>query len=138
VGNRAVQPGRWVEVRDDLRMAHEVRVGRIYEPPGAADGSRVLVDRVWPRGVSKASARLDRWAKEVAPSTELRVWYGHVPARFDEFSERYRDELAQPDRAAALDELRELLRRAPVTLLTATRDMEHTHALVLAEVLRAR
>ena len=118
-------------------MPHDVRVGRIYEPAAVADGSRVLVDRVWPRGVSKASANLDLWAKGVAPSTELRVWYGHEPAKFHEFGARYRNELAQPDRAAALGELGELLRRGPVILLTATRDMEHTHALVLAEVLRA-
>lgn len=118
-------------------MAHDVKVGRIYDPVTGADGARVLVDRVWPRGVSKASARLDRWAKDVAPSTELRVWYGHEPAKFDEFRRRYLAELAQPDRAAAVGELRELMRQAPLTLLTATRDLEHSHALVLVEALRA-
>jgi len=116
-------------------MPHDVRVGRIYDPVSTTEGSRVLVDRVWPRGVSKAAAQLDLWAKDVAPSTELRVWYGHEPSRFEEFSGRYRAELAQPDRVAALTEL---LRRAPLTLLTATRDLDHSHAVVLADVLRAR
>jgi uncharacterized protein YeaO (DUF488 family) len=118
-------------------MRRDVRVRRIYEAASGDDGSRVLVDRVWPRGVSKASAHLDRWAKEVAPSTELRTWYGHDPAKFTEFRRRYLGELAQPDQAAAVGQLRELARNAPITLLTATHDVDHSQAAVLAEALRA-
>ena len=118
-------------------MRRDVRVRRVYEAVAGDDGSRVLVDRVWPRGMSKASAHLDSWAKDVAPSTELRGWYGHDPAKFAEFRRRYLNELAQPDRAAALGQLRELVREAPVTLLTATRDVDHSQAAVLAEALRA-
>jgi uncharacterized protein YeaO (DUF488 family) len=117
-------------------MRRDVRVRRVFEAVSEDDGSRVLVDRVWPRGMSKASAHLDAWAKDVAPSTELRVWYQHEPAKFDEFRRRYLNELAEPDRAAAVDQLRELARHDSVTLLTATRDVEHSQAAVLAEALR--
>lgn len=108
----------------------DVRVKRIYEPAAAEDGTRVLVDRVWPRGVGKDEAALDRWAKDVAPSTELRKWYAHDPAKFAEFACRYRAELAG---SAALAELRAV--RGRLTLLTATRDVEHSQAAVLAAVL---
>ena len=118
-------------------MRRDVRVRRVYEAVSGDDGSRVLVDRVWPRGMSKASAHLDSWAKDVAPSTELRGWYGHDPAKFAEFRRRYLNELAQPDRAATLGQLRDLVRQAPLTLLTATRDVDHSQAAVLAEALRA-
>jgi uncharacterized protein YeaO (DUF488 family) len=118
-------------------MRRDVRVRRVYEAVSDDDGSRVLVDRVWPRGVSKAAAHLDLWAKDVAPSTELRAWYGHDPAKFAEFRRRYLSELAQPDWATAVGHLRELARDAPVTLLTATRDVDHSQATVLAEALRA-
>jgi uncharacterized protein YeaO (DUF488 family) len=91
-----------------------VRIGRVYEAASPRDGSRVLVDRVWPRGLSKKAAQLDMWAKDVAPSTELRVWYGHEPAKFGEFRRRYLAELAQPDRAAAFDQLRALVHDGPV------------------------
>ena len=117
-------------------MRPRVRVRRVYEAVSADDGSRVLVDRVWPRGISKVSAHLQTWAREVAPSSELRVWYGHEPAKFDEFRRRYLNELAEPDRAVAIDELRELALHTPVTLVTATRDVEHSQAAVLAQVLR--
>lgn len=114
-----------------------VRVRRIYDEPAAADGARVLVDRIWPRGMSKARAHLDDWCKQVAPSTELRKWYQHDPARFAEFDRRYRDELSSGERAAALDDLRRLAQTRPVTLLTATRDADLSEAAVLAEVLNA-
>lgn len=114
-------------------MASDIRVRRIYEEPSADDGTRVLVDRVWPRGLSKDAARLDEWAKDVAPSTDLRKWYGHDPAKFAEFRRRYLAELAEPDRAAAVGRLRRVARDSPMTLLTATRDMEHSQAAVLAE-----
>ena len=120
-------------------MAAQIRVRRVYDPPSPADGARVLVDRVWPRGLRKDAARLDEWAKDVAPSTELRQWYGHDPARFGEFRRRYLDELSQVGHRAALGRLRALVSAGapkPVTLLTATRDLDHSQAAVLAQILR--
>jgi uncharacterized protein YeaO (DUF488 family) len=116
--------------------ARDIRVRRIYEPAAADDGVRVLVDRVWPRGLRKDAAVLDVWLKDVAPSTELRKWYGHVPEKFPEFETRYRDELATPSALAALDHLRALAGESTVTLLTATKDVEHSQAAVLARLLR--
>ncbi|MFE6780103.1 DUF488 domain-containing protein [Streptomyces sp. NPDC057702] len=113
-----------------------VRVRRVYEEPESGDGARVLVDRIWPRGLAKAAAHLDDWCKDAAPSTELRRWYGHDPARLDEFSRRYRAELAEPAARAALGQLRERATDGPLTLLTATRDLSLSHASVLAEELR--
>jgi uncharacterized protein YeaO (DUF488 family) len=114
----------------------EVRVRRIYEPPEPADGYRVLVDRLWPRGVSKAAAHLDEWAKAVAPSDELRRWYGHEVGKFGEFRKRYDQELQVPERAELLAHLEDLARARTITLLTGTRDVEHSEAAVLAERLR--
>jgi uncharacterized protein YeaO (DUF488 family) len=114
----------------------EIRVARVYDPPGPDDGDRVLVDRLWPRGLSTEAAGLDEWAKEVAPSGELRTWFGHDPARFDEFASRYRAELGTPDRSRALDGLRARAAHRTVTLLTATAALEISHATVLADVLR--
>ena len=96
----------------------------------------MLVDRVWPRGLSKADAELDEWCKEVAPSHELRRWYGHDPKRFDEFARRYREELDRPEPAAALRHLRRLAHERPLVLLTATKDVWTSQAAVLAELLR--
>jgi uncharacterized protein YeaO (DUF488 family) len=117
--------------------AADVRVRRVYDRPAPEDGTLVLVDRIWPRGLAKHEARFEEWCKEVAPSTSLRRWYGHRPERFADFRRRYEQELREPERARALDRLRELARSGTVTLLTATRDVEHSHAAVLAEVLRA-
>jgi uncharacterized protein YeaO (DUF488 family) len=113
----------------------KLRVRRVYDEPDAADGARVLVDRVWPRGVRKDDAPWQRWLREVAPSTELRRWYGHDPDRFAEFADRYRAELADDEHADAVAELRALAEDG-VTLLTATKDVEHSHAAVLADTLR--
>lgn len=113
-----------------------LRVRRVYEAPEPADGARVLVDRLWPRGLSKEEARLTEWCKDVAPSTELRRWYGHQEERFDRFAERYRAELAQEDAQQALERLRALADAGPLTLLTATKDVPSSHAAVLAEVLQ--
>ena len=113
-----------------------VRFGRIYDKPVPADGARVLVDRLWPRGISKERAQLHHWCKAVAPSTELRTWYHHDPALFDEFAQRYRTELEEPDRAAAFEELCRLDEQGTVTLLTATRDVERSEAAVLASLIR--
>lgn len=114
----------------------EVRIRRVYEDASPDDGARVLVDRVWPRGIRKDAARLDDWAKDVAPSTELRKWYGHDPDRFDEFRDRYRAELDTPAGREAVGRLRALAGRGPLTLLTATKDLGHSQAAVLAELLR--
>jgi uncharacterized protein YeaO (DUF488 family) len=112
-----------------------VRVRRIYDEPSSDDGVRILVDQLWPRGVAKANAHLDEWSKDVAPSADLRTWFGHQPDRFDEFRRRYLTELRDPARAAVVDHLRGLSRQGPVTLLTATKDADHSQAAVLAEVL---
>lgn len=118
-------------------MAHtpHVQVRRAYDPPESDDGQRVLVDRLWPRGLSKARAHIDEWCKEVAPSTDLREWYGHDPDRYDEFARRYRAELDDPERAAAFTRLRELATRTPLTLLTATKRSDISEAAVLAGLL---
>ena len=111
----------------------DVRLKRIYEAADPGDGERVLVERLWPRGVRKADARLDDWVKEVAPSDELRQWYGHDPARWPEFRQRYRAELAE--RAELLADLRRRAEPGPLTLVFAARDRERNSAAVLAEVL---
>ncbi|HEY7560638.1 MAG TPA: DUF488 family protein [Gaiellaceae bacterium] len=111
-----------------------VRLKRAYEPAATADGYRVLVDRIWPRGLTRQDARLDEWARELAPSTELRRWFGHDPERFDEFRRRYTEELAAQE--GKLRELRRRARRETVTLVYAARDTEHNDAVVLAEILR--
>ena len=117
-------------------MPSRIRVRRAYEPPSPDDGARVLVDRIWPRGLRKDAARLDEWAKDVAPSTELRKWYGHDPAKFDEFRRRYTEELSGSAQRKELGKLRALAAAGPVTLLTATRDVEISQAAVLAQILR--
>jgi uncharacterized protein YeaO (DUF488 family) len=114
----------------------EIRIRRVYDPPSSDDGARVLVDRVWPRGLRKDAARLDEWAKDAAPSTELRKWYGHDPAKFDEFRRRYLDELSGSAQRKELARLRALAAARTVTLLTATRAVEISQAAVLAQVLR--
>jgi uncharacterized protein YeaO (DUF488 family) len=112
-----------------------IRVARAYEPASAEDGYRVLVDRLWPRGLSKDKAKLDEWCKEVAPSTELRRWYGHDPDRFAEFAARYRTELEGPEQQSALAHLRRTAREQPVTLLTGSKEVAISDAAVLAEEL---
>ena len=117
-------------------MGTDIRVHRIYDDASPEDGARVLVDRVWPRGLRKDAARLDEWAKDVAPSAELRTWYRHDPAKFGEFRRRYLAELAEPGPREALSRLRTLAAHGPVTLLTATRELGLSQAAVLADVLR--
>jgi uncharacterized protein YeaO (DUF488 family) len=109
-----------------------VRIGRVYDAPRDGDGRRVLVDRLWPRGLAKEAAAIDEWLKAVAPSSELRRWYGHDPALFEEFGRRYTQELSAPPQSEALARLRYLASTGPVTLLTATRDLPHSQAAVLA------
>jgi uncharacterized protein YeaO (DUF488 family) len=112
-----------------------VVVGRVYDPPPDDRRGRVLVDRLWPRGIAKRAEVFDEWMPEVAPSTELRTWYRHEPGRFAEFRRRYRDELAGPQHRDAVQRLGELARAGGVVLLTATRDPDRSHAAVLAELL---
>nr|WP_246318682.1 DUF488 family protein [Leifsonia psychrotolerans] len=112
-----------------------VRVARAYDEPTPSDGTRVLVDRLWPRGVKKESAHFDEWCKEVAPSSELRTWYGHDPELFAEFRRRYRAELRQPERAAIVEHLRELARHGTLTLITASKAADISDATVIAELL---
>jgi uncharacterized protein YeaO (DUF488 family) len=114
-----------------------VRLRRVYEAPEPDDGRRVLVDRLWPRGLSKQAAALDEWLKTVAPSNELRRWYGHQPEKFPEFRQRYEQELRAPEPAAAFGHLRQLAGSGPLTLLTATKDIDHSEAAVLADLLRS-
>lgn len=116
---------------------YHLEVHRIYDHDFDAGSSddvyRVLVDRLWPRGVKKADAALDLWAKDAAPSSDLRRWYGHDPGLFDEFARRYRAELSEGTPAAAVEELRQLARQHHVIFLTATKDMDHSGAVVLAD-----
>ena len=119
--------------RDGRGPLGAIRIKRVYDAPAAGDGIRVLVDRLWPRGIAKAAAQWHRWMPELAPSTELRKWYGHDPARFAEVERRYRAELAaEADRLASL---RSETRRRGLTLLTATRDPTLSHVTVLLKVL---
>ena len=114
----------------------KVQVRRAYEEPAPQDGTRVLVDRIWPRGLTKDKAQLDDWCKQIAPSTALRKWYGHDPGRFEEFARRYRAELEEPERAEALQHLRDLAKKQTLTLLTATKHAEISEAVVLADLVR--
>lgn len=115
--------------------SHKVQVRRAYDAPESSDGKRVLVDRVWPRGLSKEKAQLDDWCKQVAPSTELRKWYDHDPDKFDEFAKRYRAELDDPERAEALDGLRKDAASDTLTLLTAAKRDDISQATVLADLI---
>lgn len=119
-------------------MSHTtgVELRRVYDADPPSAGRRVLVDRLWPRGVSKIDAALDEWLKDVAPSTDLRRWYGHDVERFEEFERRYRAELERPPASLALTHLVEMSATELVTLLTATRDVEHSGGRVLEQVVR--
>jgi uncharacterized protein YeaO (DUF488 family) len=129
---------RWQRERGQpMTSKHDVRVRRAYDERAAEDGTRVLVDRIWPRGLSKEKAGFDEWCKAVAPSTALRQWYGHDPERFAEFSRRYQAELEEPERAGALEHLRDLAGRGTLTLITATKHADISEAVVLARLLRA-
>lgn len=115
-----------------MARAPVLAIKRVYEPPAPSDGARVLVDRVWPRGMTKEHAHLTLWARDVAPSTPLRKWFGHDPARWDEFQRRYREEL----KAAPLDDIRRLIAEGPVTLVYSAHDELHNQAVVIADYLR--
>ncbi len=115
---------------------HGIFLKRAYDAPEAKDGTRILVDALWPRGLRKDKAEIDAWLKEIAPSAELRRWFHHDPARWPEFQRRYRNELLS--KTDTLDELRRLAGRGPVTLIFAARDIAHNNAVVLESVLRRR
>ena len=117
-----------------LVLDMDIALKRAYEPAAGSDGYRVLVDRLWPRGVSRERARIDEWARDLAPSNELRTWFGHDPARFHEFGRRYVLELE--GQTARLRDLRRIARQGRLTLVYAARDPEHNDAVVLADVLR--
>lgn len=119
------------------QQAQTVTIKRVYETPEASDGVRVLVDRLWPRGLTKDRARVDIWLKDVAPSAELRTWYGHDPVRFAEFRRRYEAELADEPGRAALVRLRELAAREHLTLVFAAHEAELSNAAVLRDLVRA-
>ena len=114
-------------------MSKRIQYRRIYEDASPSDGVRVLVDRVWPRGMRKQDAQLDEWLRDIAPSTELRQWYGHRPDRYAEFRRRYLAELTDPQRQQAASHLRQVAGRHDLTLLTASRDVDHSQAAVLAQ-----
>jgi uncharacterized protein YeaO (DUF488 family) len=116
-------------------MTNKIRFRRIYDDASADDGVRVLVDRIWPRGIRKEDAHLDEWLREAAPSTDLRKWFGHDPDRFAEFRRRYVAELGRPEGKQALQHLRDVAAGSHLTLLTASRDLEHSQAAVLAGLL---
>ena len=115
-------------------MAVDVRAKRAYDPAEDGDGYRILVDHVWPRGISRERAKLDEWARDLAPSDDLRRWYDHVPERFEEFRSRYRDELT--DKRGRIEELRRRAREGTLTVVYAARDREHSNAAVLAGLVR--
>ncbi|MGW7292663.1 DUF488 domain-containing protein [Streptomyces xiamenensis] len=116
----------------------DIQVRRVYDPPDKQDGTRVLIDRIWPRGISKADAHIDEWPKEITPSTDLRHWFHGEQGSYAEFRRRYLAELKAPERADELERLRAEARTHTVTLVTSVREPEHSHAAVLAERLRAR
>src|SRR5262245_3448939 len=112
---------------------HRIKLKRAYEPPAHDDGIRILIDRLWPRGVKKTAASIDEWLKEIAPSTALRKWFGHDPSRWPEFRRRYQKEIAE--HPMELDRLRALVQHGPITLVFSARDQEHNDAVVLREML---
>ena len=111
---------------------------RVYEPPSAEDGARILVDRLWPRGLKRETVAIDRWTKEIAPSHELRKWFGHEPSRWKEFQTRYRLELQNPEASAVLDELARLATKGTITLVYAASETRWNNAVVLLDVLTKR
>ena len=111
--------------------AGNVKLKRAYEPPTPDDGTRILIDRLWPRGVTKERAAIDQWMKDISPSTELRKWFGHDPARWDEFRDRYAVELNR--HSDQMKELRELARKGPITLVYSAHDEVHNNAVVLRD-----
>jgi uncharacterized protein YeaO (DUF488 family) len=115
-----------------------VNIRRAYDKPGARDGIRILVDGLWPRGVTKADLKIGAWEKSIAPSKTLRTWYGHDPAKWPEFRKRYRKELAESPRKEALERLATMAGQGNLTLVFGARDAEHSNAAVIAEAIREK
>ena len=128
--NRSARPSR------PKRRVSSIAIKRAYDRPSPKDGVRILIDRLWPRGLSKAKLKIDTWPRELTPSTDLRKWYGHEPARFAEFRRRYRAELAE--HAKEIDALRAMVRGRAATLITATREVDLSHAAVMRGILRRK
>lgn len=114
----------------------QIAIKRVYDEPEPQDGTRVLVDRLWPRGISKERAHIDAWLKDLAPSNELRKWFGHEPEKFAEFRRRYEAELRSEEAQAALRQLEDKAKQGPLTLVFAAHDIEHNNAVVLREYLQ--
>lgn len=118
-------------------MSKHLSAKRVYEEPAPDDGERVLIDRLWPRGLTKEKAHVDLWLKDIAPSRELRTWFGHDPEKYDEFRRRFEAELAEEPARTALETLREHIKKGPVTLVYAAHDSAHSNASVLLKLLGA-
>lgn len=134
---RAGDPGlhKPLSLQERKEVPMQLQVKRVYEKPAREDGMRILVDRLWPRGITREKARVDLWLREIAPSSELRKWFGHDPAKWQDFKKRYRQELKNKKEQIAL--LKEHLKKGRVTLLYAAKDETHNQALVLKELLSA-
>jgi uncharacterized protein YeaO (DUF488 family) len=130
------KPSRNARPSRPTRRASSIAIKRAYDKPSPQDGARILIDRLWPRGLSKAKLKIDAWPRELTPSTGLRKWYGHEPARFAEFRRRYRAELAA--HAKELGALRAMVRGRAATLITATREVDLSHAVVMREMLQRK
>lgn len=115
-----------------------IKLKRAYDEPANDDGTRILVDRIWPRGLSKERAHIDLWLKDVAPSSELRKWFAHDPARFSEFRQRYQQELATGSGQDALQKLRDLAHQQPVTLIFSAHDTDHNNAVILRDLVQQK
>ncbi len=113
---------------------HVLKIKRVYEPYSKEDGYRILIDRLWPRGLTKEKAHIDLWLKEIAPSDSLRKWFSHDPSKFEEFKKRYADEIKEEN----INKILEILKKQDVTLLYAAKDQEHNDAVVLYEILKRR
>lgn len=140
VADRPTAPLDWIirqgrTYRREVTHHADVRISRVYEERRPQDGVRILVDRLWPRGLRKDEARIDAWERDIAPSPSLRTWFGHDPERFAEFALRYEDELHDAQHAPALERLRAHRMLGGLTLVTATRDVECSHAAVIARLL---
>ena len=130
------KPSRSARPSRPKRRASSIAIKRAYDKPSAKDGVHILIDRLWPRGLSKAKLKIDAWPRELTPSTDLRKWYGHEPARFAEFRRRYRAELAE--HAKELDAVRTMVKGRSATLITATREVDLSHAAVMRGILRRK
>jgi uncharacterized protein YeaO (DUF488 family) len=115
-----------------------IKIKRVYDPPEASDGARILIDRLWPRGIAKDRARIDEWLKEIAPSEQLRQWFGHQPERWEAFQKRYHEELTSTEKPELIQRIKSLAKKDTVTLLFTAKDAEHNNAVALASFLKRK